>query len=307
MFKTGLGLFGCENGWNCFEDFVIAVLSIASLYLFVRGYQIIRRDRAQVLDKMDKIIFYLAFVYISLLAFTYSIYGAPFLAYTIRALYLIQTVVICTVVGLNYFSEPQSNNLYKGMNIGLIWSALLWFLSVMDRRQADPDNECNKMIILFFSISALVLSAALTFFGYKSIQDIKAQEQRFTERGDGASDDSASDIIQLRQLQDLKERRIMLSILMIAYGIPSLIQFLWDIKKYHTGYSLYQCTRVTNATNFFNMFTFIAMKVFCYLLPCWGIYYLYYWRNKKNFKSELDWNKNNGDFDDLRSELIEMS
>jgi hypothetical protein len=96
---------------------------------------------------------------------------------------------------------------------------------------------------------------------------------------------------------------------MIIAGVSFVaagIEFLWDIKKYGPAYTQLQCDRLTYAHGFFNMITFLVMNIFCYLLPSWGIYYAYYYRNKDNFKPDAgDWDRRHSDFDDLRSELVD--
>ena len=55
------------------------------------------------------------------------------------------------------------------------------------------------------------------------------------------------------------------------------------------------------------MITYSIMGSISNLLPSWGIYYLYYWKNRDNFKVKDESTKgNNSDFDELRSELISV-
>lgn len=304
MFKSEFGIFGCENGYACFEQFCIAGLAIFSLYHFIRAYQIIRRDRAQVLDRMDKIIFYLCFFHIGLVSFTQFLYVSPLLSYTLRTVYLIQDVVLCTVIAYIYFKEEVYNTLHRMMQGGLVVCIFLWFIAVVGKRDKDPDNECTKNILLVFSGYGLLISSALAFLGYKCIKVID-QTLGELDAQDLETSIDAETLFAQRRRDELDGRKIQITILAGVNLISTLVQFMWDIKKHNEHYSQLQCDKLTYSHSIYNLLTFIAMKSFCYLLPSWGIFYSMYWRNKSNFKAEQDFDRRNSDFDDLRSELVE--
>jgi len=304
MFQADFGIFDCKNIYDCLESLVLSAMSLATLVSFVRAYKIIKNDKAQILDKMDKIIFYLAFVYTGLLSFSFVIYTSPLFAYSIRMLYMIQNTVMCAVVGYIYLPEQEHPKVQKFMQAGLLWALLLWFFAVMDKHEIDPDKICSKTIILYFSGSDLLISLALGVFGYGSITLITQEESK--RRDSETSSNGGESIWQVRKYQELAERKIQLSILTGAFCLASLTQFVWDLKIYNPQYTQLQCDRLTFAHSFFYLCALLAVKSFCYLVPSWGIFYVYYWRNKSKFRSEQDFDGNYSDFDELRSELVEM-
>lgn len=59
-----------------------------------------------------------------------------------------------------------------------------------------------------------------------------------------------------------------------------------------------------------SMITYIIMASISNLLPSWGIYYLYYFKNRDNFMVKDESNKeddDNSDFDERRSHLVPLN
>lgn len=276
-------------------------LSIVTLYFYAKGYKTITNDRAQILEKMDKIIYYLAFAFTGLLTLIEVIYTAPFLAFTLRLIYLFLVIVICSVVACIYFPDEKYHALIgKVMRGAFGWSIILWFFSVMGKRDAN-ENECHYFSIVLFSLTGLVISLVLCGFGYGSIKQIKETDLKEFQ----ANPNGLETLSEARRGQESGERIDQLTILVAVNVVASFVQLLWDFKKYNANYSMNQCNKVTTAHTFFGFIPFLIMDVFCTLLPPWGIYYLYYWKNRLNFRSNAgDWERHLSDFDDIRSELI---
>ena len=305
MFNSAFGIFSCQNAYDCIEQFILSVLSIATLYFYVRGYKIITNDRAQILEKMDKVIFYLAFIFTAILTFNHLVYTAPFLAYTMRVIYLIMDVVICSVVACIFFEQDHHSKIEKVMQGTFGWIIMLWFFSIMGRQSDDEEeNECHHFGIVLFACTGLLISLVLAFCGYGSIKKI-----RETETDENTHTTDAGDTLsQVRKYQESNERVEQLAILVLVNIIAALAQFVWDLKKYDQDYTDYQCNRIVAPHGFFSFIRLTLMEAMCTLLPPWGIYYLYYWRNRTQFRGDAGtWDRHLSDFDEIRSDLIEMS
>lgn len=304
MFQQSFGIFGCDNAYNCIETFILAALSTATLYFFIRAYILIRKDQAQILDKTDKLIFYLASVHSGLLSFALILYTNPFLIYTIRALYLTLVIVVCSVAAFWNFSAEIHPRIRNAMWIALIWTGILWFFSVVNAETLVLQNECGLINFLMFSISAAVISSILLLCGLGSIQQINKAERSQSV----SSQDEGHNLWQIRRFQELKERKIILMTFIAVNMLASFVQLLWDIKKYDINSIQTECDTLSFSHNFLDMILFIILKILCNLLPSWGIYYLYYWRNREHFCSNNQvLNRHLNDFDELRSDMIELA
>ena len=303
MFQPVFGIFGCNNVFDCIEKSILAILSTSTIYLFITAYVLIRKDQAQILDKTDKMIFYLASVHSGLLSLTLLIYTHPFLTYTIRVLYLILDIVICTVVAYMYFSQDMHQRISKVRWIALTWALVLWFVSVVDLNELSLENECNLANTLMFSISDSCVSFVLLLCGYGSIQIINEVERR-----QSISSSDAHDLWIIRRFQELRERKIQIITLTVVNVIAAFFELVWDIKKHDVDFTKDECDRLSFAHNFFDMIVFTVLEILCNLLPSWGIYYLYYWRNREHFRSaSQNFNRHLNDFDELRSDMLELS
>lgn len=298
------GIFSCDNAYHCLETFIIGGFAVATFYFYLKGYKTIKNDRAQILEKMDKVIYYLAFVYSGFAAFTTVIYAAPFLTFTMRVLYLILDIVICSVIACIYFPQGIHPRIEKLTMVAFGWTVLLWFFSVMGRQTSESSNECQYFGIILFSLTGLVVSGLLGLFGYGSIKIIKATETETNENNIYVTE-TGEPLSQNRKYEELAERINQLTILIAINVGAALVQLFWDMKKYNNPK---YCDRVTFSHNFIDLISFLIIKGFILLIPPWGVYYVYFWRNKDNFRADTgNWDRHLSDFDEIRSELIELS
>ncbi len=303
MFQQAFGIFSCQNTYNCIETFILAILSSCTLYLFARAYILIRKDKAQILDNTDKIIFTLASVHNGLLTLIFIIFTNPFFVYTVRTLYLGLDIVICSVVAYMYFSREIHSRINKATLLALLWASLLWGYSTMMPVNSETDNECNLFNIMMFSFSTIAVSAVLLFCGYGSIKiinDVNDMERK-------QSVDEEYNLWQVRRFQELKERKIQITTLTIVNTIAPAAQLFWDYWKYDSTYTTEQCSNLLFADSIGEIFLFAIIKILCNLLPSWGIYYLYYWRNREHFRTNnANYNRYLNDFEEFRSDMIEL-
>jgi len=303
MFQTSFGIFSCQNVYNCTETFFLATLSIATLILFIRAYILIRKDQAQILDSTDKIIFYLASVHSAFLSFTFLLYTNPFFVYSIRGLDLILDIIICSVVAYMYFSKEVHSRVDKCAWIALLWTFLLWGYSVMDVGIVSQQNECGLWNVLLFSITASVIGCVLVLCGYGSVKIINEVERRQSTY----SVDEEHNLWQVRRFQELNERKVQIITLTVVNTIAPLTEILWDLQKFHENSTMQECDQFTFAHSAQEVPIFVLIKTCCYLLPSWGIYYLYYYRNREHFQqTQANFNRHLNDFDELRSDMIEL-
>jgi len=303
MFQQAFGIFSCQNPYNCIETFILATLSACTLWLFARAYVLIRKDKAQILDNTDKIIFTLASVHNGLLTLTFIIFTNPFFVYTVRTLYLGLDIVICSVVAYMYFSREIHTKINSATWLALVWALLLWGYSVLMPESINTQNECSLFNITLFSFSGITVSAVLLLCGIGSIRiinDVNDMERK-------QSVDEEYNLWQVRRFQELKERKIQITTLTIVNTIAPTVQFIWDVRKYDTTYTIEQCSNLTYADSVGEIFLFTTMKILCNLLPSWGIYYLYYWRNREHFRTNnANYNRYLNDFEEFRSDMIEL-
>jgi len=303
MFQQAFGIFSCQNPYNCIETFILALLSACTLWLFARAYVLIRQDKAQILDNTDKIIFTLASVHNGLLTLIFIIFTSPFFLYTVRTLYLTLDIVICSVVAYMYFSRESHSKVNNVTRLALLWALLLWFYSVLMPESIDTENECKLFNIMLFSLTSITVSAVLLFCGYGSIRiinDVNDMERK-------QSVDEEYNLWQVRRFQELKERKIQITTLTIVNAIAPTVQLIWDITKYDPTSTAEQCFSLSFAQNVGDIFVFTIIKILCNLLPSWGIYYLYYWRNREHFRTNnANYNRYLNDFEEFRSDMIEL-
>ena len=301
MNDSSWGLLSCQNSYNCIESFFLSVFSIFYLYAFVKSYRVIARDQNTILDKMDKIIFILAFTHLGLISLTYSIYSSPFFLFTIRGINLIEDTIMCTVVAYIYFLEERHPFIHKVMLIMIGWGILLWFFSIMDDSIDLLDLECNRMNSLLFSASCLIVSFILFLCGWGVLNIIRDSEKKQSIAEENM------DLMDINHYV-MENKKAQLRTFMIVSIISSLLQCIWDYKKYNSEFSDNICSNLTISHNLFTMFWLIILKIGCTLLPPWGIYYIFYWRNRNYFKSDTQYDLEmvmKNDFDIRRSEMIE--
>jgi len=230
------------------------------------------------------------------------IYTSPFVLFTVKSVNLIEVTIMCTVVAYIYFLEERHPFIHKLMLISIGWAIMLWFFSIMDDRIDLNDVECNGMNSLLFSSSSLVVSFVLVLCGWGVLNIIRESERKQSmQNGD-------MDLMDINHYV-MENKKAQLRTFMIVSIFSSLFQCLWDYKKFAPLTNDHDCANLTRAHDFFTMFWFIVLKTACALLPPWGIYYIFFWRNRFYFKTETQYDLEmtmRNDFEAKRSEMIDF-
>jgi hypothetical protein len=301
MGEASWGIFEAQNTYQFIELFILSTISLISLYVFVKAYRVISKDQNTILDKMDKIIFILAFAHLGLISIIYLIYSSPFVHFTIRVINLIEEIIMCTVVAYIYFSEERHPFIHKFMLLTIGWAIVIWFFSIMDDRIEWYDLECRGMNSILLSGSCFAVSLVLNMCGWGVLNLIRDSEHKMS-----ISDENI-DLMDINRSM-MENRKAQLRTFMIACILSSALQFIWDYRKFDETATEAQCLNLVRSHNFFTMFWFIVLKICCTLLPPWGIYYVFYWRNRFYFKNDSQQNLEMtmlNDFDIKRSMMID--
>ncbi|EGR30707.1 hypothetical protein IMG5_125090 [Ichthyophthirius multifiliis] len=106
---------------------------------------------------------------------------------------------------------------------------------------------------------------------------------------------------------EIESRKIQLALLILSNLIPAFVQFFWDYFAFSNAISEFDCYYYFYSRDFLTFVIFLIGKIVIFFVQPCLVYYIFFWQNKKYFKSVQDnlIDKNDAFFYDRRSELLE--
>lgn len=275
--QGGQGIFSnCSGFWDCSYSAVLVLTSAVSIYMFATAFVILRRaSNDKKLDRIDYILFLLAFAQVVLVLITKILSDSNFFTFTIRTLALIQNIVVCSICSYNYFNEEDSPMIqrYTLMAVGL--SIALWFFSLIDDKSILQFSICQRMNNLLYSSLNLIVSLLVLWITYQSAKTINKWVRDEYPKAEGPEAE-----IKYEEMQRIKNQLLILMLSMLG---SSLAHLIWDFHKFEYGTSKESCISLFHAQGFGSFFLFGLHDLIGFLVPPWAIYYIFYWRNRNSF------------------------
>lgn len=67
------------------------------------------------------------------------------------------------------------------MKIGFFISTVIWFAAIMAKVDENFNNECNKAIMIVFSLVSTLLGLLIGYIGYPAIHFIKEEQLKISK------------------------------------------------------------------------------------------------------------------------------
>ena len=299
--RTTYGIFSAEIGWDFVDSVLIAALSIYTFYHYIKAYSIISKDRAKLLNKMEKIVFNLALAQIAVTAFLKTLYDSYFWFSTLQAISLAKDIFISVLIAYNYYLEQYYHIVHKAAQAGVVVAVILWTYSFVGNPGISLDETCRIANNLLFSGANLIVSGVSGVIGYyalKMIIDFQNEEY---------GKNSQAQVWEIKHVE-MKNKQVQITVLLVATISANLVVFLWDIHKFSSGDTRESCWGFYHAQGFSMFLKSIVLDLWTLLIPLWAIYYVYFMRYQSYFKQTTtqEVQRHMSDFNDLRSELIDM-
>lgn len=292
-------LFLESNSYALVERVFIGIIAIYIFFLFLLANKQISKDKNLTIDKMDKIIFFLAFTQIALLTVYFLIYTSTSLLACIRTCRLIQEVLLCMLLSYIIYEEIIQEIIFKIVTLCVISIVAFWF-TIAILKNSRSDYDCKKTYWLIFSSITVFFSVSTVYFGFRALQLIQnfinnhkdiLNEDFIEENGNKTIG---------KNLDELKNRKIQLFVIIVCSLVSSALQFTWDVIANQKATDSKNCLVYYMSNSFMTCVIFIFLKFLTLFLSAMSIYYTFYWRNKKNLDAKDEMDKNSNVFYDYR-------
>ena len=266
------------------------LITLYTLILLLSGYKKIYKDRNQVLNELDKTTYILAICNTISLLIYFIIAMCSFFLMTIRFFRLSQDILICVIFLIMLYKEKTT--LLK--NLGKFFffiNILIWVLGLIFAN-SQTDYDCSEYIWIVFSGINLILSTLNIYSGFNSYNLMKMKY--FNQRNNiplvtnEEPEATPSNEFQEQHIteDDIINTRVSLYALMGSSFISIFIQFMWDYFLHvKSSDSLETCMASYHAYSFGTLILYMFLKIFSFLPAVWGIYYVFYFKNRCNFNT----------------------
>ena len=297
-------IFSESNAFAIIERILVGSIAIFIFILFLLANKKISKDKNLTIDKMDKIIFTLAFIQIGILAFYFIINTSTFFLASIRACRLIQEVFLCMLLSYIIYNERIQEIIFKIVTVTVILIAGFWFtIAILQRSQTD--YNCKKPYWLVFSAGTFIVSLMTIYFGVNALKII----QNFINNSNN-NDETNAEILEEspkgKNLEELKNRKIQLYVIILCSFVSSFSQFVWDLLAHNYANNSKNCSVYYSSYSFLTCLLFVFFKFLTLFLSALSIYYTFYWRNKKNLETGDETDRSLSVFYDYRNDYIEL-
>eukprot|EP01017_Pseudomicrothorax_dubius_P043663 TRINITY_DN7311_c0_g1_i3.p1 TRINITY_DN7311_c0_g1~~TRINITY_DN7311_c0_g1_i3.p1 ORF type:complete len:307 (-),score=20.69 TRINITY_DN7311_c0_g1_i3:34-954(-) len=279
-----LGLFDCSGFCSCAESMLMAILVLASAYKFFLAYRKISKDTSNIIDETDRLIFYIAFAQIIILAIFFIVFKSSFLIYSMKATRMAQDILVCAIIATLWVEESYQGMIKKaGIFLALI-DSLIWFIAVFGVASHET-YECNRPIWIFYSIAIMLTSLLSAFLGYQVRQLTNRGTSEYLAMQENTTANTAHMRLHLVNLDEMNKRRIQVEILFVGNVVSALVQVIWDFHSYSNVQSASECYIFYESQSNFMVIVLLLVKSIAWLLPTWTIYYIFYYRNHSYFNT----------------------
>ena len=276
-------IYAESNPFSIIERIVIAAIAIFIFCLFVLANKKISKDKNLTIDKMDKIIFFLAFIQIGILAIYFLLYTSTFFLASIRACRLIQEVFLCMLLSYIIYEERVQEIIFKIVIVFVVIIAGFWF-TIAIIYNSSTDYNCKKNYWMTFSASTFFVSLMTIYFGFNALKIIQNCINNNNDENNALDGEENRNRNTGKNLDELKNRKIQIYVIILCSFISSFTQFIWDLLAHHHAKQTKDCTVYYVAHNFGSLIIYIFFKFLTLFLSALSIYYTFYWRNKKNLE-----------------------
>ena len=270
------GLFSCRSPWDCLHSIVLVLIAAASVYLFIQAYSIISKDQSKRLDRIDYILFILAFIQVALVFLTKTLFNSTLWMFTINAISLIQNIFVCSICSCYCYEEDYYPIIERVTNVAVTAAGIIWFFSWLNVQSVDDINICQRANNLLLSTLNLGISLLGLWFTYHAVRFIESWNQEVYRVSEGTEIE-----MKFVNLARIKNQILVLTLSMFA---STAFQFVWDFHKLSAGKDSEGCAQIYHPGSFVSFLLLLIHDITCKLVPSWAIYYIYYWRDRKSFE-----------------------
>ena len=268
------------------ERIIEGIVSLYTAFLMVSAFKKIYRDRNQILNDLDKIAFFMALCSTVTLSIYFFIGISSFFLLTIRTFRLMQDIMICVIFLIMLYREKTST-LKNFAGCSCFMAFVLWLCGIIFV-DSSSDYDCSDYIWIVFSGINLILSALNIFSGFNSftlmkIKFFNQQNARLSETNEMTPKNQFQE--QHLTEEDLNNTKISLYALMGLSFVSIFVQFIWDYFLHIKSVSVENCSYNYHSSGFGTFVLYLILKIVSFLPSIWGIYYVFYYRNKDKFNT----------------------
>ncbi|CAD8179902.1 unnamed protein product [Paramecium octaurelia] len=281
-----------DSLYSLFSQILLITTSVILLFSMTIAFRKIMKDVNDILDSTDKLVFFIAaFQQLLLLAFLIKQYTL-FLS-GLRILRMLQDLMLLNcLIKLDSDNEQCLKIVDKiSKLISLILLSVSGFIVFLEGLKSH--FQCDQQIWMLLSGLLLLTNIIQLYFGLKILIQIYKYCQ-------DSSNQHMFDGLHKIMMDELQNRKVQVIVFILCCINSSVVMLLYD----YTMFDQLNPTFCLQKTTITEILVYIAVTIVSYQLPCLGIYYVFYHKNKK-YLNNHNWEiqRNIVNFYDERSEI----
>ncbi|CAD8084941.1 unnamed protein product [Paramecium sonneborni] len=281
-----------ESLYSLLSQILLITTSVILLISMTIALRKIMKDVNDILDSTDKLIFFIAaFQQLLLLGFLIQQY-TMFLS-GLRILRMLQDLMLLNcLIKLDSDNEQCLKIVDKiSKLISLIFLSIWCFIIFLEG--FNSHFQCDQQIWMLLSGFLFLTNVIQLYFGL----NILIQIQKYCQ---DSSNQHMFDGLHKIMMDELQNRKVQVIVFVLCSISSSIVMLLYDYTNFNELNPII-CLQKTNVTQ---ILIYIAVIFVSYQLPCLGIYYVFYHKNKK-YLNNHNWEmqRNIVNFYDERSEI----
>ncbi|CAK69478.1 unnamed protein product (macronuclear) [Paramecium tetraurelia] len=282
-----------ESLYSLLSQILLITTSVILLISMTIAFRKIIKDVNDILDSTDKLVFFIAAIQqLLLLAFLIQQYTL-FLS-GLRILRMLQDIMLLNcLIKLDSDNEQSYQKIVDKISQTLSFILLSVWCVIIFLEGFQSHFQCDQQIWMLLSGLLLLNNIIQLYFGL----NILIQIYKYCQ---DSSNQHMFDGLHKIMMDELQNRKVQVIVFVLCSINSSVIMFLYD----YNIFDLLNPTLCLQKNTITEILIYIAVIMVSYQLPCLGIYYVFYHKNKK-YLNNHNWEiqRNIVNFYDERSEI----
>ncbi|CAD8177193.1 unnamed protein product [Paramecium pentaurelia] len=281
-----------ENLYSLLSQILLITTSVILLISMTIAFRKIMKDVNDILDSTDKLVFFIAAIQ-QLLLFAFIIKQYTIFLSGLRILRMLQDIMLLNCLIKLDSDNEQCLKIVDKISKTLSFILLSVWCVIIFLEGFKSHFQCDQQIWMLLSGLLLLTNIIQLYFGL----NILIQIYKYCQ---DSSNQHMFDGLHKIMMDELQNRKVQVIVFVLCSINSSVIMLLYD----YTIFDQLNPTFCLQKSTITEILIYIAVIIVSYQLPCLGIYYVFYHKNKK-YLNNHNWEiqRNIVNFYDERSEI----
>ncbi|CAD8172681.1 unnamed protein product [Paramecium octaurelia] len=259
-----------ESLYSLLSQILLITTSVILLTYMIIAFRKIIQDVNDILDSTDKLVFLIAAIQ-QLLLLSFLITQYTLFLSGLRILRILQDIILLNcLIKLDSDNEQSYQKIVDKISQTLSFILPFVWCIIIFLEGFKSHFQCDQQIWMLLSGLLLITNIIQLYFGL----NILIQIYKYCQ---DSSNQHMFDGLHKIMMDELQNRKVQVIVFILCSINSSVIMFLYD----YTIFDQLNPTLCLQKNTITEILIYIAVIMISYQLPCLGIYYVFYHKNKK--------------------------